>query len=227
MTKIWDNHALVPVKPSYTWWRHQMELFSALLVLWAGSSRVIGGFPPQRPVPRNFDVVFDQRLNKRLSKQSTRRWFETPLCSLWRHRYENAGICHFVPISQIPQCIKYPTMHHFVTEMCTHAHFCYKMLHCGIWDWCIVGFVQQVIINQTKPKPSTLILYDDTLYGFHDIHLTHWALNDMAAILQMTILHDLFSVVCWLTFHWNLFVRVQMTKQFMFRQWLGADQATT
>ena len=23
---------------------------------------------------------------------------------------------------------KYPTMHHFVTEMCTHAHFCYKMV---------------------------------------------------------------------------------------------------
>ena len=26
----------------------------------------------------------------------------------------------------------------------TRAHFCYKMVHCGIWDWCIVGFVQQV-----------------------------------------------------------------------------------
>ena len=39
---------------------------------------------------------------------------------------------------------KYPTIHLFVTEMCTRAHFCYKMVHCGIWDWCIVGFVQQV-----------------------------------------------------------------------------------
>ena len=27
------------------------------------------------------------------------------------------------------------------------AHFCYKMLHCGTWDWCIVGFVQQVYIG--------------------------------------------------------------------------------
>ena len=24
-------------------------------------------------------------------------------------------------------------MHHSVTEMCTCAHFCYKMVHCGIW----------------------------------------------------------------------------------------------
>ena len=48
-----------------------------------------GEFPSQRPVTRSFDVFFDQRLNKRLSKQSRRRWFETPACSLWRHRNTN------------------------------------------------------------------------------------------------------------------------------------------
>ena len=37
---------------------------------------------------------------------------------------------------------KYPTKHHCVTEMCTY--FCYKMVHCAVWDWCIVGFVWQV-----------------------------------------------------------------------------------
>ena len=31
------------------------------------------------------DIFFDLRLNKRLSKQSGRRWFETPLRSLWCH----------------------------------------------------------------------------------------------------------------------------------------------
>ena len=58
------------------------------------------------------------------------------------------------PISQIPQCIKYPTMHHFITEMCTRVHisvtcayFCFKMVYCGIWDWCIVGFVTGLFIN--------------------------------------------------------------------------------
>ena len=44
-----------------------------------------GYFPSQRPVTRSFDVFFDLRLNKRLSKQSRRWWFETPPCSLWRH----------------------------------------------------------------------------------------------------------------------------------------------
>ena len=37
-----------------------------------------GEFPSQRPVTQSFDVFFYLRLNKRLSKQSRRWWFETP-----------------------------------------------------------------------------------------------------------------------------------------------------
>ena len=37
-----------------------------------------------------------------------------------------------------------PTMHHFVAEMCTCVHFCYKMVHCEIAVRCIVGFVRWV-----------------------------------------------------------------------------------
>ena len=63
----------------------KMETFSALLALCAGNSPVTGEFPPQRSVTRNFGIFFDLCLNKRFSKQSTRRWFETPSCSLWHH----------------------------------------------------------------------------------------------------------------------------------------------
>ena len=44
-----------------------------------------GDFPSQRTVTRRFNVFFDLRLNKRLSKQSKHRWFETLSRSLWRH----------------------------------------------------------------------------------------------------------------------------------------------
>ena len=71
-----------------TWWRHQMETFSVLLAICAGNSPVPGEFPTQRPVTRSFDVFFDLRLNKRLSKQSWGWWFETLLRPLWRHRNE-------------------------------------------------------------------------------------------------------------------------------------------
>ena len=50
----------------------------------AGNSPDPGEFPSQRPVTRSFDVFFDLRLNKRLSKQSRRRGLETPSRSLWR-----------------------------------------------------------------------------------------------------------------------------------------------
>ena len=51
----------------------------------AGNSPVTGEFPAQRPLTRSFDVFFDLGLNKRLSKQSRRWWFETPFCLSWRH----------------------------------------------------------------------------------------------------------------------------------------------
>ena len=72
-------------RPVGPWWRHQMETFSALLAICAENSPVSGEFPAQRPVTRSFDVFFDLRLNKRLSKQSWGWWLETPLCPLWRH----------------------------------------------------------------------------------------------------------------------------------------------
>ena len=60
-----------------SWWRNQMETIS--------DSPVPGEFPAQRPVTQSFDVFFDLRLNKQLSKQSWGWWFETLSRPLWRH----------------------------------------------------------------------------------------------------------------------------------------------
>ena len=46
------------------------------------TAHLCGEFPAQRPVTRSFDVFFDLRLKKRLSKQW---WLETPSRPLWRH----------------------------------------------------------------------------------------------------------------------------------------------
>ena len=69
----------------YTRWCHEMETFSALLAICAGNSPVPGEFPTQRPVTQSFDVFFDLRPNKRLSKEWWGWWFETPSCPLWCH----------------------------------------------------------------------------------------------------------------------------------------------
>ena len=68
-----------------TWWRHQVETFSALLALCAGISPVTGEFTSQRPVTRSFGVFFDLRLNKRFSEQSGGWWFATLSHPLRRH----------------------------------------------------------------------------------------------------------------------------------------------
>ena len=68
------------VHDDVTKWKH----FPRDWPLW-GESTVHRWFRSQKPVMRSFDVFFDMRLNKRWSKQSRLRWFETPSRSLWRH----------------------------------------------------------------------------------------------------------------------------------------------
>ena len=98
--------SVLPPSSWWTWasdtrWRHQMEIFSALLAICAGNSPVIGEFPAQRPVTRSFDVFSGLRLQGRLSKQWRGWWFETQSCSLGRH-------CHVYTLidclGQLLQC---------------------------------------------------------------------------------------------------------------------------
>ena len=82
---IFTRYTLRHAHGQFSWWRHLMETFSALLAICAGNSPVTGEFPAQRPVTRGFDIFFDLRLNKRLSKQLWGWWFDTPSRPLWRH----------------------------------------------------------------------------------------------------------------------------------------------
>ena len=86
------------------WWRHQMEIFSALLGICAWNSPITGEFPAQRPVRRSFDGFFDLRLKKRLSKQWWGWWFETPSCQLWPHC--NANTVFFSSIDSEPVTVR-------------------------------------------------------------------------------------------------------------------------
>ena len=99
----------------YPWWRHPMETFSALLAICAGNSPVSGEFPAQRPVTRSFDVFFDLRLNKPLSKQSWGWWFETPSRPLWRH-------CNAYDIAT---AYLYPITHSYCILLSSHIHMSY------------------------------------------------------------------------------------------------------
>ena len=71
------------------------------------------------------------------------------------------------PVSQIPLCIRQIIHNAPFCNRNVHTHFCYKMLHCGIWIWCIVGFVHKVYWP---------LLYHGQFFQIFTIDLTHSAL---------------------------------------------------
>ena len=78
-----------------------MEQFSALLALCQGESTGHRWISLHQGQWGGVLIFFlDLPLNKRLSKQSRRRWFETPSRSLWRHCYELHPVTlHMVSVS--------------------------------------------------------------------------------------------------------------------------------
>ena len=110
-----------------TWWRHQMETFTALLAICAGNSQVTCEFPAQSPVTQSFDVFFDLRQNKRLSKKSWGWWFETLSGPLWRHcndrvhRILNSNTCRHLCVHWICLC-KHALLYRTVSQMHKYMH---------------------------------------------------------------------------------------------------------
>ena len=76
-----------------TWWRNQMETFSAIAGHLCGEFTGSRWIPAQRPVMRSFDVFFYLRLNKRLSKHLWGWWCGTLSCPLWRHCNVKVILC--------------------------------------------------------------------------------------------------------------------------------------
>ena len=101
----------------------------------------------------------------------------------WSVIYDMLLLSHLVhnrPISQIPQCIR--KISHNATfcnrNVHTCTHFCYQMLHCGIWHRCILGFV--------------IWVYSwDGLYVWNTgrNYLTHWPVGDMIVIYELLSLN--------------------------------------
>ena len=77
--------AIFPLRQCWLIMTSSNGTFSPLVFPCEGKSLVTREFPAQRQVKRSFDVFFNLRMNKQLSKQSWGWWFETPSCSLWRH----------------------------------------------------------------------------------------------------------------------------------------------
>ena len=106
-----------------TWWRHQMKKIPALLAICAGNSPVPGEFPAQRPVTRSFDVFFDLRPKKRLSKQSWGWWFGMLSRSVWRHCNQGVVIGSSIISASVVQTFWNFAQSMAVSPLCSRQNF--------------------------------------------------------------------------------------------------------
>ena len=85
-------------------WRHEIETYSAVLV----GGEFTGHRWMHLTKASNAGLFFDLRLNKRLSKPSIRRWFQTPPRSLWRHPNVNLYVIQqFVHVSYGTEALRH------------------------------------------------------------------------------------------------------------------------
>ena len=149
-----------------SWWRHQMETFSALLAICAGNSPVPGEFPAQRPVTRSFDVLFDLRPNERLSKQWWSWWFETPSRPLWCHcnviswHYKESSPSNArqatCPINYLHKERATPTMPSYFTKRhCLQISFCIRAWSSTKISPACMRAIHHVNTNENCPRKWT------------------------------------------------------------------------
>ena len=130
-------------------------------------------------VTRIFDVFFDLRLNKRLSKPSRHLWFETPSHSLWRH-------CNTIKQSQFAS-VKYclaKALH--ITYLC-RCFPCLDSIQCTLKVLC--HYFNTLRMRQTQTNAFSWMNVSEFRLKFHlslflKVQLTifhHWSLDAVYA----------------------------------------------
>ena len=121
----WKEHRVMTEFETLCWilprWRHQTEIFSALLAICAGNSPVIGEFPVQRPVARSFDVfLICSGINSRVNNRDTG--------DLRRHRahYDvtimSQSVCPLMPLNSFSKTkLRFPKWWARSGEMPLHS----------------------------------------------------------------------------------------------------------
>ena len=111
------------------------------------------GIPTQRQVTRSFDVFFDLRPNKRLSKQSWGWWFETPSIPLWCH-FNVQQVMDAVGDSEViwfsawaSQCVD--THQSYERPFHITGHMCGEFTRGPFYQYCVLG-----MDKSSHPKPS-------------------------------------------------------------------------
>ena len=102
--------------------------------------------PHKGPVTQSFDVFFDLCLNKRLNKQSRRRWFETPSRPLWRH----CNDCHVPCTSVMIDCATRGNILWRIVFCLSKSRFVivknvHRLICRHVWQYLLMAYINAVI----------------------------------------------------------------------------------
>ena len=137
-----------------------------------------GEFPTQRPVTRSFDVFFDLRLNKRLSKQPRGWWFETPSWSLWRHCNVKMSSAKWWPFCSTFNKLKAHSNYRLGHFSLAESHFC-TVAQTIIWNiyvyLCLYVYICRCIVDIWSHRlyhQEPLLFFPSNHVALH--HLSIW-----------------------------------------------------
>ena len=156
---------------------------------------------------RSFDVFFDLRLNKRLSKQYWGWWFETQPCPLWRH---NNGmkwmvcqalgalvvITHLAGTCLLPKTNQYFEWNTVRIRTWGEPD---KMWHTKASIWVlhpmILDYIVPCLYFQARMPSGNLCNLLPGVYKM--LSSAHWRLRDMEDILRSNLhMHILEIILC-------------------------------
>ena len=205
-----------------TWWRHQMETFSALLAFCAGNSPVSGEFPAQRPVTRSFDVFFDLHLIKLLSKHSRGWWFETLSRPLWRHCNEQGGIS-VMEWSQQQPCHQWSHPHYHVWNVSLIISIMWTLVYCSNNSQCpyrntvyyqlstalAPNFFSRPAVKLSRPE-----CIQEQILNFACLHVCHCLQRTLPRICCSAHFHTNHCVKKSYLTHWRAYLSGDMDDMF-------------
>ena len=136
-----------------------------------------------------------------------KHWQETLLTDPWGHDMGCLYICHTNPTMHLytvretnacplaktnefwagqietwPGWVEFCIEH--IRDTCYRAHFCYRIMHCGIWDWCIEGFFYTGLL--WIPSPVNVLFV-----SLHCCHYNDVIMSTMASqITSLTIVYS-------------------------------------
>ena len=183
-----------------------------------------GEFPTQRPVMRSFDVFFDMRLNKRLSKQPWGWWFETPSWSLWRHC--NAGqTMHILSVwFHETNIILYDTTisigpYQNLSLHLVFVSFCYSHQTSSLYFIkCFIFYVWYVYQFFFFCSESSYFLWRGTMYFLSCTSIV-WNRGNQ---FDPRLVHDNLSVPLWVYMRFPVPEHQNWTNKYVYRQRQGA-----